>query len=82
MSAIIARTQMTPITMPAIGPAETLVRVWDEALEVGMMVAVGLAGTVVGEEVECVKISIGFGNSVAVALLGGRAMEPVVTMFL
>lgn len=80
MMAIIARTQITPITMPAMAPTEIPVRVWDERLEVGI-VADGEDGPMVGEEGECVVVWTVFDPVVMVAPLGGRAIEPMVTRF-
>lgn len=80
MMVIIARTQITPITMPAMALTEMPDRVWDERLEVGIVVD-GEAGPMVGEEVECVVVWTVFDPVVMVAPLGGRAMEPMVTRF-
>lgn len=73
MMAIIARTQITPITMPAMAPTEMPVRVWDERSEVGIVAD--------GEEGECVVVWTVFDPVVIVAPLGGRAIEPMVTRF-
>ena len=54
MKAMIIRTQITPITMPAMAPRDSPDRVWDEGLEVGVP-AVGETGLMVDEEVECAE---------------------------
>lgn len=79
MMAIIARTHITPMTMPAMTPAERPVGVSDERLEAAM-VGVGDAGPMV-DEGECVEVWTVFDPEVMVALLGGRAMDPIVTRF-
>lgn len=56
--AMITRTQITPITMPAMAPGDSPDRVWDEGLEVGIP-AVGETGLMVDEEVESAE-EVGF----------------------
>jgi hypothetical protein len=80
MMAIIARTKITPITMPAMAPAESPFRVWAE-VSGGGIVAFGEAGLMIDEEVEPVEISTLFVPVVMVATLGGNAMDPVLTRF-
>lgn len=83
MMAIIAKTPITPITMPAMAPVERPVWVWGERLEVGIVSAsVVVAGPKVGEVVASIEVWTVFGPVVIVATPGGEAMEPMVTRFL